>query len=126
MSKRIIEPLLLEGGDDVENIDRDKKKSKALWCNHEEDEPCGPQCVFQKFPKDKTNDKALKKSRKNDRINFVKKTYGILLTQLIFTAGFVGASVATPAIEQLVQSIWVPAVILAVVSILALVFGSAD
>jgi len=45
---------------------------------------------------------------------------------LLFTAGFIGASVMTPAIENLVKAIWVPALILAVVSILALVFGTAD
>ena len=61
-----------------------------------------------------------------DRVGFVKKTYGILLAQLAFTAIFVGASITSDGIGSLVQTIWVPAAIVAVISILALVFGTAD
>ena len=56
----------------------------------------------------------------------MKKTYGILLCQLAFTAIFVGASISSDPIGKLVQTIWVPAAIVAVISILALVFGTAD
>ena len=43
-----------------------------------------------------------------------------------FTAIFVGASISSDPIGKLVQTIWVPAAIVAVISILALVFGTAD
>jgi hypothetical protein len=61
--KYIQEPFLFEGGffydggDGEADVDKDRKKSKSLWCTYEEDEPCGPSCTFQKFPKDKARTK---------------------------------------------------------------------
>lgn len=43
----------------------------------------------------------------------------------MFTASFVGAATVVPALGGLIQTIWIPAAIFAVVSILALIFGTA-
>jgi hypothetical protein len=46
--KKINEPMLQFDGGDADYIspDKDKVKSKSLWCSHDDDEPCGPSCTF--------------------------------------------------------------------------------
>jgi hypothetical protein len=45
---------------------------------------------------------------------------------LLFTALFIGVSITNESVQGLVKAIWVPAAIVAVITILALVFGTAD
>ena len=47
--------MYLGGEITEENIDRDRVKSKSIWCNHDDEEPCTASCTFQKFPKDKAS-----------------------------------------------------------------------
>lgn len=49
--------VMYDGGETT-NVDRDRVKSKSLWCNHDDEEPCTASCTFQRFPKDKANTKA--------------------------------------------------------------------
>lgn len=40
--------LMYDGGDKTKetNPDRDRVKSKSLWCNHDDEEPCTASCTF--------------------------------------------------------------------------------
>lgn len=78
----INEPFLFEGGTDGKQQIRD--------CRHAADEDCTAACTYYKFVASGYNKGG--DSKKQDRIGFIKKVYGILGCMLLVTAVTICAS----------------------------------
>lgn len=91
MSK-LTEPLMYDGG-----ADDSKKDAEIKDCKHAAEEECTANCTYWKFTADGFNKGGTQ--TKQDRIGFVKKVYGILLTQLALTSFIIAASLNVDALR---------------------------
>lgn len=91
MSK-LTEPLMYMGGETEA-----KKDEEIKDCKHAAEEECTANCTYWKFTADGYNKGGTQS--KQDRIGFVKKVYGILLTQLALTSFIIAASLNVDALR---------------------------